>query len=128
MVAQQLSEAKRLGVPVNHLTELRELDVSSTSGIDQKGIDGLRKLIKIDASNNRTITNLNHLSNLRELYCAYNSGIDQNGIDQLRKIVILDCCDKVMNVNHLSELRELYCGIHTKKDLICKNLKIIYYY
>ena len=56
-------------------------------GINQKGINELRKLEKLNARNNSKITDVNYLKNsLIKLYCRGDCGIDQKGINELIKL------------------------------------------
>jgi hypothetical protein len=109
---------------VNMFTNLEELNAFHCD-INQKGIQNVTTLRKLDAHCNVNITNVNHMYLLEELHASNGygdkptcCGIDQEGIQHvttLRKLVAY-CNDKIKNVNHMCLLEELdasneRCGI-----------------
>lgn len=53
---------------IGHMTELRELSISGDCGVSNESLLPLKKLVKLDISNNRKITDINHLYKLKVLH------------------------------------------------------------
>jgi Leucine-rich repeat (LRR) protein len=123
---------------VDMFTKLEELDAKANSGIGQDAILRLTNLRKLNAHDNRKITDVNHLTNLEELDARggpsveYGCGIDQDGIRQLtnlRKLYVANN-KKIKDVNHLTGLEELdaryECGIDQDGIRHLTNLRKLY--
>ena len=70
---------------INLMTNLRILDASLDSGIDDNSLIGLN-LIKLDACYNEKIKKINHMTNLRVLNAEGDCGIDDNSLVGLNLI------------------------------------------
>ena len=66
-------------------------------------------IIKLNAGNNKKITNVNHLINLQILNAEGGCGIDNRGLRSLTNLTELDasCNIKITDVKHLINLRIL---------------------
>lgn len=71
------------------LINLTFLDCSNASGIDQKGISGIKNLLILKVHRNPKIISVNPFLNLTELSCAEHCGIDQKCISELINLKIL---------------------------------------
>ena len=89
------------------MTNLKELDASWNSGIDQMGIQGL-DLIKLNTWNNLKIRDVSWMFNLKELNAAADSGIDQIGIKGLNLIkLFVRSNKKIKDVSWMKNLKQL---------------------
>ena len=60
---------------INHLTKLKRLDASDSSGLDDHGVQSVNP-IELNISNNSKITNINHMTRLQRLYATNLSAIN----------------------------------------------------
>ena len=111
---------------INHMTNLRKLNASSTScGIGDDDLMGLN-LVELNAYNNPKIKKINYMTNLRILHASWSCGIGDDDLVGLN-LVELYASDnpKIKKINHMTNLRILYasynCGIGDD-DLIGLNL------
>ena len=72
---------------INHLRKLKKLDASWDSGIDDKGIQGL-KLINLKVWGNKKITDVSEITSLRELNAGGGCRINDFGIRGLKLVGI----------------------------------------
>lgn len=138
---------------LNHLTNLRILDISNSHKITNDGIKSLTKLTELDISGNMNyVTDITHLTNLTTLYMSGNANITHiHNLTKLRKLSIRGDCkindieiksltnltefnasdnNKITDVNHLVNLEELNaqynCGIADEGISSLTNLTKIY--
>jgi len=103
---------------VSMFGNLEELDASNAyfgtaeCGIDQKSIQNLMNLRKLNAHYNRKIKDVNHMTKLEELDASEHCGIGQKGIQNITELRKLNVYNNswITDLNHLQKLEELDAG------------------
>jgi len=90
------------------ITDLYDVQRKYLRKLDDKILSNYKYVKRLNASNNKNITNINHMTKLKELDASGGCGIDDKGISNLN-LEKLDICNnhKITNVNHMSNLQEL---------------------
>lgn len=70
-------------INVNHMKNLRMLNIGFYCGVNDSGISQLVNLTELYVCNNPEVKNINHMKSLQTLHAGCNCGIDDVGINQL---------------------------------------------
>lgn len=115
---------------LNHMTKLRDLKLSNTCGVKDKGIKSLTNIIRLYLFNVR-ITDINHMIKIRFL-TLYDRGneIRQENISNLVNVETLNISysKNINDLNHMTKLKKLFmqCNESVTQDGISKLMNLIY--
>ncbi len=139
-----LIENPPTSIQLHRLTDIEELDISKTRGIQNLSPLTLFHRLKVLKMNDIHISDifaLENLKNIRELYCASNPISDLKPIGNMTELTILDCSNTlVRNLKDLKNLRKLKIlnisgtqvtalkpigNLYSLRQLDCYNTRII---
>lgn len=137
LTALNISHSYRMGrrenyrpaiININHLVNLKILNIEDCDKINNNGISLLTNLIELNVNNNRQITDINHLVKLRILHAWGVSGISDISISTLTNLAELNAenNNKIIHITHLINLLILtvagHCGITGSEIMGLTNL------